>query len=263
MNTLFQKSSMKWILGLILLFSQLESKQYILITTLYNEVRPQRLAEYIETLHHNLVHPQIQKIHVYYDRSRDQQGENLLLSFLQSQPVDITYIDKRPSFAQIFDFVNSNYLNQEIIICNGDIYFDETLVYLDEIDLNHKLVALSKWDILPNGELESHPWYDHGVPSWGSQDAWIFSTPVTNFDQTGVEIGTAFCEGYIGYFAFLAGYRVFNPCLSVIAHHLHPSAIRDWILHPPTRLCLQVPWCTIDNIIFASKENLVRHYLPN
>lgn len=235
-----------------------EPKQFVLVTSLYNEVNQNRQTEYLQSLQRLLENTHIKKIHVFYDTSKDQPAPSNILLFLRANPIDISYINNRPTFRLLFDFVNSQYAGEDIIICNGDIYFDDTLGLLNGFDLSNKFIALSKWDVLPNGQLESHPWYDFGVPErgWGSHDVWIFHSPITNFDTRGIALGTAYCDPYICYCAYAAHYQVFNPCFSITAHHLHCSGVRSWKLEPIIDHLLLVPWCTLDNIIYPTSDNV-------
>ncbi len=225
---------------------------FILITSLYNEVNPERQQEYLECLTKNLSHPDIEHIHVFYDTSKDAEGDLDILSFLKSQPVSLTLIHERPTFRRIFSFVNKEYPNRKVMIANADIFFDDTLHPLCSWNLQNLFLALTRWNILANGELEGHPFYYGGRPVTCSQDTWIFQTPIKVFDVKGIGIGTLHCDGYIAYRAAGARYKVFNPCLSIVTHHFHVSCVRHWLDVKANEPQLELPWCTLENPVYTT-----------
>jgi hypothetical protein len=224
-------------------FLSLESKNLILITSLYNETVTERKEEYLECLERNLNQKEIKKIHIFYDHSKDHLGETSLLESLKKLPVEITSITKRPRFNELFEFVNTYYPNQRICISNADIYFDETLKFIDFFNLKKTVIALTRWDEQEKRELKPKIYMYKGKPAICSQDVWIFESPIENFDSLDLELGTAYCDGSLAYLAYHAGYKLINPALSVITHHLHLSQIRHWKLKPPLSPIIGIPWC--------------------
>ncbi len=225
--------------------------EFVLVTSLYNEVNVQRQQEYLECLIRNLQHPNIAHIHVFYDESKDGQGENTILSVLKSNTITISYINKRPTFQEIFTYVNTAFPERRLIIANADIYFDDTLHRLSTFDLTHHFIALTRWEVQSNGELENHPFYYQGAPTFHSQDTWIFQTPIALFDTRNTSIGIAYCDSDIAYLAAVAGYKVCNPCLSIVSHHLHVSGLRHWIWPEYRKPLLGILWSTLENITYA------------
>ena len=51
-------------------------KQFVLITSLYNETNEARREEYITCLKNNMAHPMIKKIHIIYDKAKDGKNNN-------------------------------------------------------------------------------------------------------------------------------------------------------------------------------------------
>lgn len=230
---------------------------FILMTSLYNEVVPERQEEYFECLERNLAHPNIEKIHVFYDDSRDGEGSNAILPYLRERGVEITTIHKRPSYSDMFKCVNSHYPDKGIIVANADIYFDETLRLLEDFDFTNRIISLSRWEEQRDRSLSPLPSTFEGQPTPYAQDTWIFRSPIRNFDTFNIELGTAYCDGYFNYFAFMNGYLLCNPCYSVISHHLHTSNLRHWVL-TERRFPLQaVPWCTLDNIVYPVEGGII------
>lgn len=219
--------------------------RFILITSLYNEVDQNRTREYCECIMRNLAHPRIEKIHIVYDISRDD-TENNLLYFLQSLNLTITYVSGRPTFGDIFKIANS-YDKKKIIISNGDIYFNDSLLALDDYDLHGKFLALTRWNVQKNGSLELFAQYDKkgkfSLSSYYSQDAWIFQTPLVPFANATMKMGTMTCDSLLAYQAWASGLDTFNPCLTIQCCHLHLSNVRHYDSKPAaSKLTRPLQW---------------------
>ncbi len=197
-----------------------------LYTFLYNEKKQIRRQEYMTCLEKNLAHPLIDYIHVMYDTSKDENGNIQLLDYLQSLEeeglITINYIKSRPTFGNFFEHANNEFKNEIIIIANGDIYFNDTLHVLENFDFEKDMVfALTRWDVQRNGALQL---FRLAL----SQDVWIFKAPIDRRFDDNLELGLLHCDGKFAYRTIKAGFRVYNPCLSIQCCHLHLSNIRNY-----------------------------------
>lgn len=218
--------------------------RFTLITSLYNELDSARRQEYMTCLEKNLAHPSISSIHILYDTSRDD-NKNILLSLLKKNNVTIHYINKRPSFHDCFAFANSRQQSgSATIIANADIYFNDTLKYINETHLNRTVLALTRWNVLLNGSLSLERRHD-GSNNESSQDVWIFKAPIVNITCQNIFLGTYQCDGRIAYEIQRGGYKIINPCLTVQICHLHLSDIRHYDNIPQTTGRIIVPWVTL------------------
>jgi hypothetical protein len=207
----------------IILFSQIiisAHNKFSLITTLYNETHEERINEFITCIDINLANDCIDEIHIIYDISKDD-SENKLLALLQKRPVHIHTFSGRPSYGFCFNFAKDKCKNTRIIIANGDIYFNNTLHSLDSYDLHMKFLALTRWNVSDKGACSLHR-------DEGSQDAWIFQSPLPQFINDSMQMGIAGCDNAIAYRAAQAGLMVLNPCHSIQSFHLGSSNIRTW-----------------------------------
>src|SRR6185312_9253148 len=108
-----------------------------------------------------------------------------------------------------------------------DIYFNETLDLLRDYDLENKFLALTRWDVQKDGSLK--PFIKSTGESFdGSQDVWIFKTPIKRFNNARMQLGTTWCDGKIAYQAKKEGLIVLNPCKSIQCCHLHLSNVRNY-----------------------------------
>ncbi len=201
-----------------------ESDKFVLITSLFNETQTDRIEEYKQCLKNNLEHRMIKKIVVFYDTSKDS-VKNQIKEFIESEPrIEIVYIKDRPTFRELFEFSNNKFPKQRIIIANGDIYFNQTLEVLVKYDLKDKLLALTRWNVLPNGTLQI---FHQGINMGTSQDVWAYQTPIDTHFSCDFKIGTWHCDSFLSHHAMKAGIKVLNPCLEIQACHLHLNDTRS------------------------------------
>lgn len=222
-----------------------QSDKFVLITSLYNEKEEARIAEYVVCMERNLAHAGIDPIHVLYDVSKDDDEGSIILDYLRAQKqVVIHYISGRPTYHQCFELANQLHPDRRVIISNADIYFNETLHLLDSYDLADKFLALTRWNVQKDGSIKIYTW-PNNQDAVGSQDAWIFTTPIRPFKDKTVVIGVPHCDARIAYQANQSGLTVLNPCLSIQCCHLHLSGIRHWTALPRPKEMMWVPWCSL------------------
>ena len=200
---------------------------FVLITVLYNETNNERIQEYITCLERNLSHQLIEKVHVIYDRTRDD-DDNKLLQLLKNKQVSLTYITGRPTYDFCFKLVNDCYPNKKIILSNADIYFNETLFKLVGYDLTGKFLALTRWNVEKNNKMQLEGYSRYGRGNIYSQDSWIFQTPLRDCRDDTTQLGILHCDTWIAYRAKKVGLKVINPCLDIQCCHLHLSGVRHY-----------------------------------
>lgn len=212
------------------------NKNFILLTSLYNEDNPTRADEYIYCLNRNIKHHSIKTIHVVYDTLNDVSNKkNKILDYLISNPIiKISYCKGRPTYDFLFNLANEFYPNEKIILSNADIYFDETLSSLENYDLTSKFLSLTRWDLCGDNELR--PCFTDraisGINHYGA-DSWIFSTPIIPFKDLQFGIGTSGCDGRLIYQAYKSNIKLLNPCKDIRSCHVHRSQIRHYNREEP------------------------------
>jgi len=227
----------KKLMIIILLITQLPlaaqiSNKFTLIVHLFNEKNAARCEEYIECLKINLAHPLIDKIHVVYEYSNEEQEQkSIILNFLKTVDIPISYMPSHTSFNACLSIANELYPNKATIIANGDIYFDETLNILENYDLEDKFLAPTRWDILPDGTRQIYH-FKTGQINFLSQDCWMFKSPFPMPRKT-ILLGKMRCENIIMGHAFDMKYEVQNPSLTIKCWHLHKVQIRHYTEAPP------------------------------
>lgn len=129
------------------------------------------------------------------------------------------------------------------ILCNTDIYFDDSLQRLVNYrSLGKDCFALSRYDVdtQDNVVLKNDP---------ESQDAWVFEMPfLEGVLHTGdYYLGRLGCDNRFAYELNATGYKVSNPSHTIRACHLHNVNLRTWSratdVKPPY---MAVPLCHLD-----------------
>lgn len=129
----------------------------------------------------------------------------------------------RPTFTELFDMCEPGYVN---VICNSDIFIpEETCALLESMEFDPrqmKCFALSRWDVLPNGDAKL---WDHR----DSQDVWIISGGPWLVDAP-YPMGVAGCDNALVHALQLAGFTVTNPSKTIKTYHLHNVNYRSYLV---------------------------------
>jgi hypothetical protein len=189
-----------------------------LIFSFYEDKNDNRKNEYLVCLKNNLnafsdclILVEI-KDKVYF--------ESLQLNLLSNQRV--RYIEKRPTFNDFFEILDEvEFFNSINVICNSDIYFEETNCFdiYFQSDLKNCL-ALSRWDVNGDGTSSLFNRID-------SQDTWVFFGNPKFRLSLDFTMGVAGCDNRLAYELEQAGFIVINPSLSIKTYHLHLTNIRN------------------------------------
>jgi hypothetical protein len=137
--------------------------------------------------------------------------------FPHHEKIKQTVIGERLTFEMAFQHANQQHEDQVWILSNADIYFDGSLVQLNDAKLGDAVFALTRHDIQMDGTWKIvDPAYAHG-----SQDAWIFKTPIP-LDKLYAKfyLGIPGCDNRIAYEFIKAGYKVINPSNKITIYHL-------------------------------------------
>ncbi len=155
----------------------------------------------------------------------------------------------RPTYADFFKLVNVVTDKHSInLISNSDIYFNDTLSEIYNIGYD-EAYALSRHEISEDGRvrfLQVHGW---------SQDVFVIRGKVKPIAYGDFYTGVAGADNRLCYELDNAGYKVYNPSISIGCYHLHEGSLLGYAhvkkedkISEPFRL---VPICSIQEI----KEN--------
>jgi hypothetical protein len=104
------------------------------------------------------------------------------------------------SFGFCLSLAHELYPGWKIILTNADIYFNETLNLLKDYDLTNKLLAITRWQVKPDGTVTPYVGKDK-TPTMCSQDTWIFSTPIHISEHYNIAIGSVHGDNLLAYYA--------------------------------------------------------------
>jgi len=188
-----------------------------------------RQNEYDECLEHNLACPYIDRIVMLTETP---EMENALE--LQHPKIYAHCIGKRLTFSDAMIWAAKNLPDStHIIIANLDIYFDDTLKELYNINMRDTCLALLRHDV---GKTGPFCWPNTNKPRQDSQDAWMFQLPfpekaLENVSGLDIQLGQRGCDNAIAYEFVQRRFRVANPGLSIRALHLHNVQERNYGLN--------------------------------
>lgn len=193
-----------------------------LYISLYDEPNPERFAELMICLNINIKNKNIDRIIILSEC-------DLVLDF---KKITLIKINKRPTFNDIFDVVNSLTGEGDInIIANSDIYFTD----LPKLPQRGECFALTRWNI-NYGEATFFNRKD-------SQDCWLFRNKIKPMDAD-FNLGHPGCDNALAEIISKAGYIISNPSLTLRTYHLHNDEKREWHnLQPIEKKYLLLPPC--------------------
>jgi len=110
------------------------------------------------------------------------------------------------------------------IIANSDIFFNESLSLLNTINLNRKVVTLTRWDLQVNGDIVFYNKYL-------SQDVWIFENEIPE-NIGNYFIGQHGCDNRLLKELNDNNFKIINPSLNVKTIHVHMSNLRPYFNNP-------------------------------
>lgn len=183
-----------------------------LFTTAYWEPDENRREELSECLERNIESNLFDNIYVLVE------GD---LPEFAIQPVIARHQEGRQTFGQLFDWVSEVSQEDSInVVANSDIYFDDSLLMVNAIDMIGTCLALSPHDVQSDGRSIPRNLID-------TQDCWIFKGRIPPMSAD-FGPGKAGCDNRIAWEIQNAGYEVLNPSLTIKAHHLHLTGVRHY-----------------------------------
>lgn len=199
----------------------------ILITQYYEPNNEERKIEIKDCLINNSKNKLIDEIHLFVEKDYD-------LNFVNLDKIKIIHIDKQLSFKKSFDYSNEYFdSDNTIILANSDIYFNNTLNQIRDLNYDKYFYALSRHNIDENNKLKLQD-----KPEW-SQDVWIWKTPIkveynringSDFfkENDGVILGIGACDNRIIRIMKESGYNVKNIGNKIQCIHNHKNDYRNW-----------------------------------
>ncbi len=185
-----------------------------LFTSFYPETSVSRRREILNCLERNLTLRQVDRVCVFLERTQ---------SPIEHPKLETRTIDHRPNYEDFFYWTRELQTGADDIsvICNSDIHFDCSLAALQSQLNKTQCVALTRWDVLPDGSARLFHRND-------TQDSWIFRGPIRQVVGD-YPIGVPRCDNRMLYELKQAGYAVINPAFSIRSYHLHAGQRDEYV----------------------------------
>ena len=191
-----------------------------LLISWYNmDETSERYKEIYTCLENNLNNKLIKKIYLFYEVDDITKIKNIYHKKIKIIPI-VTNKKRDISFNLLADFANKHLFNQLCIISNNDIYFDDTLQRIYELDFynNNYFISLTRKNCRNYLSFNNKIWKPHKF----SQDTWIFQTPIKKMEHV-INLGWIQCDNIITNQYIKLNYNVINPYYSINAWHLHEN----------------------------------------
>jgi hypothetical protein len=200
-------------------------EQVWMFTQYYRPTHKKRAKEIRECLKENCANPLISRI-VLLNEKDESHDANKWYDVPGHEKIHQVVIGTRLTYADFIQYVYDKVPPRVfVILCNADIYWNETLQELWRIQLANRMLGLLRWDIGEELKLFG--------PRADSQDSWIFlsdSIKDREWDLTPL----AFCLGQPGCDNAFAGhmlrnrFALSNPAYSIQSLHLHRTEYRTY-----------------------------------
>jgi len=143
---------------------------------------------------------------------------------LDNPHITVEVIDSpgKPTYNYFFQKINEKTGPNDVnIICNSDIFFDDTIQLVEKIQ-HKECYVLLRWEWYPNGRSQLFERPD-------SQDTWIVRGKVENVNGN-FTLGVRGCDNRIAEEFRVAGYNIYNPARSIKSYHVHNSMVRNYTM---------------------------------
>lgn len=249
-----------------------EPPQIWLLTQYFVHKVAKRAKEFRQCLKNNLLNPLVDKI-VYLNET-DLTSE--WSGFRGKEKVIQEIIGERLTYKHMLHYTFTHVPDNVIVVyANADIYLNDTLRELFNVDMKDKLFALLRYDETDDGGLKLFG------PRADSQDTWMLlsdsvKSRTWDWESFNYRLGTAGCDNRFTADMFAMRFVASNPCNSLQTVHIHKTEIRDYNPRDmlSARFYLHLTPCPLLNMdqtkfppaktgVFPSRTATVRIQSPN
>ena len=204
-----------------------------IITQFYLPTNSNRKRELLNSLKLIVYNNMIDKIYLLNERiySDEELG-------IQSNKIKQINIEKRLLYSICFDYIEKLSLNGYIIITNSDIFFDKSLMYIKQCNLENekKVYCQLRHEYDETKLLSECKLFTNNTQKYGradSQDTWIFHSkyniPKCNRKIFEFSMGKPGCDNKLVYLWNILGYQCYNEPELIKCYHYHMSNIRNYV----------------------------------
>ena len=165
------------------------------------------------------------------------------------------------TYKAVFDYVKEHDIIGHIVICNSDIFFDQTITNVRRLDMKEEARALCLLRYEYDGEEKLADCEMFG-PRADSQDTWIIHSnhiPASKLRKPfDMALGIPGCDNKMTYLLQISGIECFNVPEHVHTYHYHRSDKRNY---DSSTKRVPMPWVSlIPNVPGESNECVPHSY---
>ena len=220
--------------------------QIWLLTQYFVHPVTKRQKEIRECLKNNMANPLIDKVVLLNE-------EDLRYEWSSSKyapKVQQELIRKRLTYADLLKYTYESVPPNTIVIyANADIFCNDTLKHLYQVNMQDKLFALLRYDEQEDDSLRLFG------PRADSQDTWIclsdsVKSRTWDWKLFDYKLGTAGCDNRFTGDMFGMRFLISNPCQTIQTVHVHRTAIRNYNPRDivPAKLYMYIHPCALVEI---------------
>lgn len=195
-----------------------------MVTQFFKHRDTKRFNEIKECLIKNCANPHIDKIILINEKDYSSEFNTIK----GAKKIQQVISGQRLTYANFLQCVNDAVPhNVFTILCNADIYFEDSIVDLHKINMNDRMFGLLRWDVDVNGISKIFG------PRADSQDTWIFLSDSIkerkwDYNKFNFQLGQAGCDNAFAGHILRQKFVISNPAISFKTYHLHNTNIRNY-----------------------------------
>lgn len=161
-------------------------------------------------------------------------------------------INKRLKYIDVFLQIKRLNINGYIVLCNSDIFFDDTINNLHKscLSISKSVYTLLRFEYNRHYKLDKCKLFKHyrtNKPRNDSQDVWIYHTSQLEITSNLIRnanfmLGMPGCDNKIAFILAILGYKCINEPYNIKTYHYHSTQIRNYKKNdaiPPPYLCVE------------------------
>ena len=165
----------------------------------------------------------------------------------------------RMTYKAVFDYVDTNKIEGHIVICNSDIFFDQTVDNVRRLGMKEDARALCLLRYEYDGEDKLKNCELFG-PRADSQDTWVIHSSHIPKDSLrkpfDMALGIPGCDNKMTYLLQISGIECFNIPEHVRTYHYHRSEKRNY---DSTTKRVAMPWVSLVPNVPGENNECVAH----
>ena len=195
----------------------------------YIDKSAERQKEIVECLARNVSNPLIDKIYLLNEKIYTDEELGI-----KSDKIIQKNIHKRLTYKDLFDSVDKYKIEGYVVLCNADIFFDNTLenLFFTDLSLGKIMLCQLRFEYIDNNSHHALFGAHINTYSGASADAWIFhskfNVPAELRDHFDFPLGIPMCELHFSFLMYTLRYILIKDPYYVRIFHHHQSGKRNY-----------------------------------